>query len=1666
MLYRRIFDYLIDNASSDAEKRLLNTLKKPALRNQRYFADLDLTSARYNSTLKRRLLQFSADFRFHSEFQFCLIQLWEPRLFDIFPDIKGWSTLTPTDGKEEQLIEFRDSLIAYAKTCPSKTMAASILAAGWMCGMFAPVSNEVTDFGRALIAALRTKYDVPADEDCQADERTPDANADPEEQTPASAPPKEAPAAQPAPTSRTADGQRNSSAPVELTVWDPATAAGPVLKPILFDELLKSFSGKAEKRVAAVLKTPQPAEALALGAPIGKLRTREDLKIALLAAEEKTPAFFEQAMLAVSCGPLHTKIAQNVAHFHAADADEEREAALLALAELAKDISKSRVPELLAGIWRCGLFSPDGRLTLFGRRTYQHFLHLGFLDFDLSALYPDLLLSNEAGDLTKQTDTADSAEKSEAAAPERDSAQPDLAQADEKERSEAPQPYGTLPVRQLLLRWIIEHIDSDAESRIIGLLKSKTLRGSPITRGVRITRVRGNNALMKRILSADRSDPGLLSVLRLAIGEKMFERCSALYPSYAQGRFLDRNKEGRRPYLSELKNYIDDAGTVQPAEAASFLAGAWPCGLFQDDGDSPADADALSLAGQLILKKMDDAGIVPLSDMIRHAEDAAARAREAEARAAERAEALRREQEMAEAVRSAQRRQAETAAAALAAAAEDDETVQEAAPAHPVEKRGAQKKTGAVLPAQRAKLKSDPNTADALSTEASVTAPTPAADNVLPAAEPASAAQSAVSGSKPTGELAGQHPELVQSPAPLKAPLRNPDREPTPGCERWLGFVHRTGTFVNFFCFAVWNPFEERFEAASEESLRTRFPSLGAVNLKGVSTGAVNDGSIYAADIDFSADLKINLDVGTGAPRPDFKYRIDFDKLTRQGRMRRASDIGIYRIVFPESAEVDFSKTIPVRLSFDPAVEPPKGTKAAKNNKVWQSMGISSVPVLLAYQGRFLGPWTLKEDAGHHPYLAAPEGLADGLAPGLEADGTAPDLLETHESYRAVDQIVVGQSAVLDTEGLKAGRFDILSDRALLAKAAQAAQRALSASAAPHSSGTDAGRRQIESWLAAEHSANELFPDVAEVSERRRARLEKLLEASGRSSLFTREIADLARISMGAQALEKGPLFEAVLERIFSDAKTLKQLGASSAFVSILEKKERQVDQLAQRIEAERIRAQAELSAAEAEKTTALQALQDEQAKLAAQRKHTAAEFAALADLEAVNAKRQTLVQDAEALQSRIEDLTHSAEDLESRVSEAAQRAQNYIFDGRAAAKFMEAAADFRREETEKSVVIRAEAIRRLKTSALSGAELADYLVKGVSAVRSYSANDILNLFLSLTQNFLTVFSGPPGSGKTSICSILAHVLGLDLVSEALGRQSPKSLALWPSPEFADRYLPISVERGWTSKRDFVGYWNPLTKTFESVDDRRRDAFQALDAEARLGAPKLPAVMLLDEANLSPMEYYWADFMNVCDDASGHASISLGDHRRLKISPALRFLATINNDHTTETLSPRLVDRAAVITLPAADRAALIRTPRSFTAQIISWAALSSLFSAGTTPLTGAAGEGLEELISLTAAAGTPMSIRVQLAFEKAVLGGLPVFREDPKLEQSAADAALDCAAASRLLPHLSGNGPDYRSALVNLLDAAHRRRLVRTAGLLETMISRGDRALGYFSFF
>ena len=68
-----------------------------------------------------------------------------------------------------------------------------------------------------------------------------------------------------------------------------------------------------------------------------------------------------------------------------------------------------------------------------------------------------------------------------------------------------------------------------------------------------------------------------------------------------------------------------------------------------------------------------------------------------------------------------------------------------------------------------------------------------------------------------------------------------------------------------------------------------------------------------------------------------------------------------------------------------------------------------------------------------------------------------------------------------------------------------------------------------------------------------------------------------------------------------------------------------------------------------------------------------------------------------------------------------------------------------------------------------------------------------------------------------------------------------------------------------------------------------------LDAEKRKGISRFPFVILLDEANLSPMEYYWSDFMNICDDLgsqSNEAAIKASKEEILRMSAEHAELAS------------------------------------------------------------------------------------------------------------------------------------------------------------------------------
>lgn len=392
------------------------------------------------------------------------------------------------------------------------------------------------------------------------------------------------------------------------------------------------------------------------------------------------------------------------------------------------------------------------------------------------------------------------------------------------------------------------------------------------------------------------------------------------------------------------------------------------------------------------------------------------------------------------------------------------------------------------------------------------------------------------------------------------------------------------------------------------------------------------------------------------------------------------------------------------------------------------------------------------------------------------------------------------------------------------------------------------------------------------------------------------------------------------------------------------------------------------------------------------------------------------------------------------------KRMADIAFDGVMANKMLDAAANFDAKNLDEEDRARAEKIAAVKPATKSPEDLKDYLYYMIGLARpSYSEETILNIAISLTQNFLTVFYGEPGCGKTSICNLFAEALGLNKIAGAVNDAR------------AGRYVPISVEKGWTSKRDFVGYYNPLSKTFDKSNRRIYDALRLLHAENKNSS--LPFVVLLDEANLSPMEYYWSDFMNLCDELDENSSVNLGAEYIFTVPETLRFVATINNDHTTEELSPRLIDRACIITLPDFDAKNLPTSAKIPAAdvEIISWQSLRAAFNPPNLDTKNFPANAYGVLVDKMKAAGFSVSPRVHKAVQKYYVVAEKFLGKV---------SAFDYAVAQKILPKIQGSDENFKAWLLDLQKTCTGYKLVRSEKILQKIIERGDKNMGYYRFF
>ena len=178
---------------------------------------------------------------------------------------------------------------------------------------------------------------------------------------------------------------------------------------------------------------------------------------------------------------------------------------------------------------------------------------------------------------------------------------------------------------------------------------------------------------------------------------------------------------------------------------------------------------------------------------------------------------------------------------------------------------------------------------------------------------------------------------------------------------------------------------------------------------------------------------------------------------------------------------------------------------------------------------------------------------------------------------------------------------------------------------------------------------------------------------------------------------------------------------------------------------------------------------------------------------------------------------------------------------------------------------------------------------------------------VSLTKNIL-ILTGNPGVGKSS--------LAIDLLDDN------------------ERKLIVPVGSTWRGREDLLGYVNPISNDFEPTDFTR---FLCKAEAAWRRNDKRTFLVIFEEFNLSQPEYWFADILvrsQYPEDQEKLRMIELGGKgirgitttsSKVFISPALRFVATINNDHTTLSLSPRVLDRASIIELNLEPRSTLER---------------------------------------------------------------------------------------------------------------------------------------------
>ena len=779
-------------------------------------------------------------------------------------------------------------------------------------------------------------------------------------------------------------------------------------------------------------------------------------------------------------------------------------------------------------------------------------------------------------------------------------------------------------------------------------------------------------------------------------------------------------------------------------------------------------------------------------------------------------------------------------------------------------------------------------------------------------------------------------------------------------------------------------------------------------------------------------------------------YALDILSLFRDGKVEQASfddrDDGYwkaYYIVEPASPEnISFDgKSIYVKLD---------GLTTAREELTDTVRGQL---VVVKHQDKFYGPFPLREDGSKRLYVQT---SSPGEVRGITNYFCPRENEEAVFRVQDVNYLVGLKFLFVNPLLTEKGEEDMISDEGLIREVG----KKLSAN--------NELTEKLALWLT-DHTDDKFFETNPNLN---RQRVLRLLEYFRRNLLETKYLdrfVELLDQTVAAVAKTRPELFDEIYAKAMKDPEVLRAMQQHKMAQEKLDELRKSIKETQEELEdLEKKKKDQRAELAKKERKTEL----DRKIEVLEKRLKNLNDYEGLEhqlgkkrdELQEVEAKVSSAEAELNQLRSERAAFKDQLESFDRQIQATATTVANLAFDGEVTAKIMEAANRWSGAKNREAAKEKVNFLRSLKKSELEGADLHKELISRLSPFREYENNEFTNIFVCVAQNFLTVFSGAPGSGKTSMCNLLAEALGLNTIAAEKGAGE-----LWPGKRrLANRYLPISVEKGWTSKRDLIGYYNPLTRRFESQDPHRFECFTQLNNEAEEGFFEVPYLVLLDEANLSPMEYYFADFMNICDERDEFSTISLGSDFTYRIPDSLRFLATINNDHTTENLSPRLIDRAWIITLPETER--ITEHPRAsredaVTNDLINWNLFLEAFGKKQNQQVS---QGVKNLLSQIrgrfTSLGVQLSPRTLFSIENYVASASRFMEANET--QTPELVAFDYAVAQKLLPTINGVGDAFKESLDELYEWLDETNLKRSSKILHSIIEQGQNGMDYFGFF